>query len=782
MGIGVRARRFIDRLDPWRVAISKQVGRSAISEADERRLRAAQIGAVMALTPSVVVANVLNMAIVDAMLVTDGRVVVAAVWSTALGGSLIALVDSWRRVRANPSRREASRRGVVAMTKGAFAFGLLWGVPIVVTFARASDAERATLVGLAAGMICGGAMAYATVWQAALAYCVALGASTALAIALRGDPAYLGLLALAASYMAMTGGAVAERSKLFIASRLANFEARRQAGAVASLLGDFEASASNFLWETDAAGLLTRASDRFYRSLGVAPSDPGIVSLPAALDGAMSARMATGKAFHRLAAATRRADAPRDWLLSAKPIRDGRGDIAGWRGVAEDVTDTMRAQLEVERLASFDALTGLPNRRQLQARAEALLPVPEGGAPIALLCVDLDRFKFVNDTLGHAHGDALLCEVARRVRECLGKDDVVARTGGDEFVALVRAGPARAADVAEAIVARVSAPYAIGGSVSHVGASVGVAVAPGNGDSFAELLRNSDVALYRAKAGGKGRAQFFTAEIDAAVRRRRGMESDLRAAARRGELALHYQPLIDMASGRVTACEALLRWRHPEWGDVPPATFIPIAEESGYIVALGEWVIRRACAEARLWPRGIRIAVNVSALQFRAPGFVEMTADALARTGLEPGRLEIEITESVLIEDAAGTMERLERLRALGARISLDDFGTGYSSLAYLNRFSFDKLKIDRSFVAAMSENAGTSAIVRAIAQMAAALGIETTAEGVETQAQLDALRSFGCSEAQGFLFSPPVSANAIGYLIGKAETPDAGARDAAVA
>ncbi|MBV1704620.1 MAG: hypothetical protein KGQ28_07420, partial [Hyphomicrobiales bacterium] len=329
MSFVANARRLYGKLDPWRVALTRS-GVSSISESDERRLRAAQIGAVMSLTPTVVAANAVNMLIVDAIMVAQGRTLVAGLWTTALAGSLVALLRSWRRMRAQLDRREASRRGVVEMTKGAFAFGLLWGVPILADFARASGAERVTLVGLAAGMMCGGAMAYATVWQAALSYSLALGACTAIAIASRGDVAYVGLLGLAVSYLSMIGGSVAERSKLFLASRVANFELRRHAGAVAELLGDFEASASNFLWETDADGRLTRASDRFYRALGLQPSDPGDVSLLDAFDrrrdaeGGLAAKLTGGRAFHRLDATSGASDDPRDWLLSAKPIKGPR--------------------------------------------------------------------------------------------------------------------------------------------------------------------------------------------------------------------------------------------------------------------------------------------------------------------------------------------------------------------------------------------------------------------------------------------------------------------------
>jgi diguanylate cyclase (GGDEF)-like protein/PAS domain S-box-containing protein len=424
---------------------------------------------------------------------------------------------------------------------------------------------------------------------------------------------------------------------------------------------------------------------------------------------------------------------------------------------AIDITERKRAETRVAHMAHHDALTSLPNRVLMRLRMEGMLAARNGGH-MAVMCLDLDNFKSVNDTLGHPLGDLLLQQVARRLQGELRSDDTVARLGGDEF-AVLQAG-AVSADVASELAQRlltvVSEPYEIDGHTVTVGASIGIALAPNDGSDPDRLLKQADMALYRAKGDGRGAFRFFEPEMDARVQARRHLEMDLRSALNSGELEIYYQPLVDIASGRTCAFEALLRWRHRERGMIPPGEFIPVAEETGLIGPLGAFVLRQACADAILWPDDTKVAVNLSPLQFRTGSLLQTVMSALERSGLAAHRLELEITETLLLERGERVLATLHALRALGVRIAMDDFGTGYSSLSYLRSFPFDKIKIDRSFVRDLSSNTDSLAIVRAIVSLGSSLGITVTAEGVECEHDLDRLRAAGCNQAQGFLFSVP--------------------------
>jgi diguanylate cyclase (GGDEF)-like protein len=450
--------------------------------------------------------------------------------------------------------------------------------------------------------------------------------------------------------------------------------------------------------------------------------------------------------------------------VHTEPLPDG-----GAVRTFTDITARRQAHQRIAHMASHYALTDLPNRVLFRERLEAeLARVRQEGRPLALLSFDLDLFKAVNDTLGHSVGDALLVAVADRVRLLLGSDDVLARLGGDEFAILqIGAEPvAGAAALAARVAQALGQPFRVAGHQVSIGASVGIAAAPGHGDTPDQLLRNADLALYRAKAEGRGSFRFFEPTMDREAQARRALELDLREAFLNREFELYYQPFAEIASGRIVGFEALLRWNHPRRGLIGPAEFVSVAEETGQIVALGEWVLRQACAEAARWPAGLRVAVNVSAMQVRQPNLVQTAVSALASAGLPAGRLELEITESVLMRNNEQSLRVLHQLRELGLRIAMDDFGTGYSSLSYLRSFPFDRLKIDRSFVGELHRSADCAAIVRAILGLAARLGIATTAEGVETPDQLAFMRAEGCTEAQGYLIGAPKPVQEVRALI----------------
>ncbi len=445
--------------------------------------------------------------------------------------------------------------------------------------------------------------------------------------------------------------------------------------------------------------------------------------------------------------------------LLRQPLANG-----GWVVTHEDVSERRRSEERIVYLAHHDVLTGLPNRALFIEHLDQALKKDSQGRRLAVLYIDLDEFKSVNDSLGHSVGDEMLKVAAARLRRCTQRTDLVARLGGDEF-AIVQTDPSDIASFVARLYESVREPYECLGHRLTIDASIGIALSPKDGTSLDQLLKNADLAMYSAKAGGRRTYRFFDPAMEAGVKARRAMELDLRRAFLDGEFEIYYQPIVRLRDNRVSGCEALLRWRHPERGMITPTEFIPIAEDTGLIVELGEWALKKACAEAVTWPADIRIAVNVSPVQFRNKGLALKVAGVLASTGLLPDRLELEITEAVLLRDDEA-LSILQQLRELGVRIALDDFGTGYSSLSYLQRFPFDKIKIDRCFTKTLGKHAGSSSIIRAVVDIAAANNMTTTAEGVETEQQQMSLRRLGCAEMQGYLFSPARPLDEIAQLL----------------
>jgi diguanylate cyclase (GGDEF)-like protein/PAS domain S-box-containing protein len=454
----------------------------------------------------------------------------------------------------------------------------------------------------------------------------------------------------------------------------------------------------------------------------------------------------------------------RTFCASCSPMPDG-----GFVITLEDTTEQRRTQDQISHMAHYDALTDLPNRAHFYEAIEPLLARGPQSRAFAVLSLDLDRFKSVNDTLGHPIGDKLLQVVAARMRACVREGDIVARLGGDEF-AIVQTTferPEDATSLATRLIDAVSAPYRLDGHQVIVGASIGIAIAPGDGTAPDQLMKNADLALYRCKADHGNVYRFFEAQMDTRMQERRALELDLRNALVNGEFALEYQPIVNLKTGRVTACEALVRWHQPERGLVPPLEFIPIAEETGLIVPIGEWVLERACTDAVEWPDEIAVAVNVSPVQFKTGDFVQVVTSALEKSRMPAHRLELEITELVLMHESNEALALLHKLKNLGVSIAMDDFGTGYSSLGYLRSFPFDRIKIDQSFIRELPLSKESLAILRAVVGLGSSLDIITTAEGVETKNQLEILRAEGCTDVQGFFFSPPKGATEIKSLLG---------------
>ena len=549
------------------------------------------------------------------------------------------------------------------------------------------------------------------------------------------------------------------------------------------LLASVEGLRTNWFWSTDGDGCLSYLSewvaDEFAVS-GEAIAGKELASVFKVESDALEAAVPLGyllarqKPFRAVNMRCTHDLQERIWTVSGNPRFDEAGDFLGFQGVGADITAVQESAEAISRLASHDALTGLRNRRGISALVEqALLASARSDQPFAILLVDLDRFKQVNDTLGHPAGDKLLTQVAARLGRVLNHADCVGRIGGDEFQIVLDAQTDRKAlaALAEEVIRSVSQPYFINGSRCVIGASIGIVVGPQDGDTAEDLTRNADLALYAAKDAGRGGHRFFSRDMLEAAEDRRLLEQDLLDALDRGELEVNYQPLVDAKSNRVAGFEALLRWNHPDRGRISPALFIPIAEETSLIARLGEWTMRQACSDAASWPGDLRVAVNVSPIQFANPNLSQVVLNALAHSGLQPDRLELEITESVFIDGGTEADATFATLKKIGVRLALDDFGTGYSSLGYLKSAPFDKIKIDQSFVRSVADPASrNNAIITAIVALARALGMETTAEGVESLDQLDALRALDVGLIQGYLYSLPVSAEAVANMVGQGQ------------
>lgn len=544
---------------------------------------------------------------------------------------------------------------------------------------------------------------------------------------------------------------------------------RETAETVRLLLHDYAEQSSDWLWEIDADQLIIDPSARFASAAAVEIDDLRGTSLIGLFDDSTERNfliqsLEAGNTFRDVTVPISIRGKQFWWKLSGRRMKTPDGLSEHIRGVATDITSTKLAEDRVAHLAHFDSLTDLPNRVLFNQSLQRSIARLHKDQKLAVLYVDLDNFKTVNDTLGHGAGDLMLKAVANRLENAIGVEDVVARLGGDEFAISLRniQSGAEAKRNASRIIQQLSKPIMIEGQPVRSGASIGIALCPGAATDADDLLKYSDIALYHAKANGRGCVSLFEEAMGTAFQDRRNIEMDLRSALQNDELELYYQPLVNIETSETIGYEALLRWHHPKKGMVMPNMFIPVAEETGLIVQLGEWVLRSALQELRHWPEHLSVAVNLSPSQMRSPNLMPTIVNALAATGVAPNRLELEITESVLMSDSQHNVDILHKIRGLGVRIALDDFGTGYSSLNYLRSFPFDKIKIDRCFVEDVDSREDCRAIIRAVTGLASSLGMVTTAEGVERNGQLDQLKEGGCAQVQGYLFSKAMPAGDI--------------------
>ena len=547
-----------------------------------------------------------------------------------------------------------------------------------------------------------------------------------------------------------------------------------------AILTDFENSGNAWFWETDRHNRITYLSERtakvLNREIQSLIGEPVTVLIDASQqknenqERTLSFHLTTRAPFNELNVRVATEGEDRWWCISGRPIFDKYHKFLGFRGNGTDLTEIRKSQAEVSRLAHYDSLTGLSNRLHMQTTLERMLASPNPANRIgSLLLLDLDRFKEVNDTLGHPAGDALLRQVSQRLQRIIGDAGHVGRIGGDEFQLILpgKDSKSQLGPLADQIIQSISQPYVLDGSAVTIGVSIGIAIAPLDGVTNEALVRNADLALYAAKGRGRGVHHFYDPDLHSDAEDRRRLEEDLRDALANDRLEVLYQPVVATKSEKIVGVEALIRWKHPTRGYVSPARFIPIAEDTGIIGPIGEWILRTACAEVAQWPGNIRLAVNVSPIQFANPGLTAVVANTLAASGLAPDRLELEITESVFLNDDANTDSTFQMLKGLGVRLALDDFGTGYSSLGYLKKAPFDKIKIDQSFVRGATQlGSRNGAIIRSIVSLAEALHMDTTAEGVETHDELELIRSLGCSHVQGYIYSKPISASAVMVML----------------
>lgn len=690
-----------------------------------------------------------------------GPALSVAYTTAAIGGWMLVMATqiSVRRREAVPGYDEVR---ALRHRAGTIRIRTLWWCPMLfwaILIAPESSLEAIVALGIAMMVIDG--ISVVSLPELALTSSISGGAALVLGLFLRGSAAAGMITVVAFVTAAFLHWSIYNLYYLFATRRIRTKRLNQSNETIQLLLNQYDDEGSDWLYEIDRNGLIRNPSQRFCIACGLDAAALEGTSLVALLrEGQYRDEFADTlsqiRPFRSVVAPLVVADRERWWSINGRPIHGRDGEEIGWRGFIADISAAKHAEAKVAFMAHYDLLTQLPNRTLFNATLERALARLGKHDVAGLLYVDLDHFKAINDTYGHAMGDRVLAEVGQRLDSVVRPRDMVARLGGDEFVILLT--DLNTEDgglpVAERIMEAVGGSIEIDGQMMPIGASIGMAFAPHDASTAEDLLRAADLAMYDAKSRGRRGISTFDLEMQAQMKERRMLELDLRAAIARQELELHYQPLLNLQTGATEGYEALLRWSHPTHGMVPPSTFIPIAEETGTIVEIGEWVIRNALTEAARWPDHLTVAVNLSPAQMRDGDLLPVIINALAASGVAPNRLELEITENLLMQESEEVLAILHRLRELGVRIALDDFGTGYSSLNYLRSFPFDKIKIDRCFVSELAEREDCQAIVRSVISLANNLNMTTTAEGVEVSEQLEALRAGGCDQVQGFYYS----------------------------
>lgn len=670
-------------------------------------------------------------------------------------------------------RKTLAREELNRISLGVLLLAVVWLVPVVFFVPMAEEAEHLAMWTIMAMLMTAMAILLATVPLGPLVFITVLGLANAAMFAIEGEFGLMATVLILSSVLAM---AVVQIVQNYVSGKISDIGLAEKDEVVSLLLREFEDSGADWLWQIDSSRRVRHVSPRFAYAMGIEAAELEGKSFIELIAGDAWATGELDSSLHELTERLMRRDSFsnllvrvcvggqfRWWELSASPKLDETGTFAGFRGVGSDVTAQRESADKIAHMARFDTLTGMPNRLQVnEAMATALQEADQWRRRCAFMMIDLDRFKAVNDTLGHLVGDRLLALVSQRLRSLMTTNEMCGRLGGDEFAVVIKdaSDPRRVEELASLIISSLSRPYEVDQHTLFVGASVGSAIGPRDGRTVETLMRNADLALYRSKDEGGGNHFSYESKLHAHAEERRIMEMQLRNALANREIHLEYQPVVDAESEAILGFESLCRWTHPEFGKVSPAKFIPIAEDARLISAIGEFMLYESCREAMNWPSSVRVAVNVSAEQLLDPDFVGVVISAMAATGLPAHRLELEVTESIFMRDGTVAQSVLDQLIALGCKLSLDDFGTGYSSLGYLRKTRFNTIKVDRSFVQGAAQQSRESlAIIRAVVAMADSLDMTTTAEGVESAEEAKMVLDLGCTKIQGYHFGRPMSA-----------------------
>lgn len=746
------------------------LGLSNPEDGDWSRLRGLQYASLAKVTVARLLAHSLAAVLVIQLFLWKIHPVMLFGWLILLTGTLY-YGAKFDRSLGDADRRRMTRKEVHQQTVSSAINALVWAIPILLFTRYGTDADRLTMWTIVAMLMTGMAVALAVVPLGTIVFSLIVGLAGIVTFTLEGAYVTAGVVSV---FVIITSIGTIEAARGFLTTKVAEAGMAEKSEVVSLLLREFEEGEADWLWQTDSARRIRSVSPRFAFALGLDPEDADGKSLIQLIAGPswesghfhsslhdLAERLKRRESFSNLLVRVTLRGVNRWWELSASPKLDENGTFDGFRGVGSDVTEQRESAEKIAYLARYDTLTGLPNRLMLtETLGEAMRYADQWRSRCAFLMIDLDRFKAVNDTLGHLVGDQLLARVSDRLKGLMSENELCGRLGGDEFAIVIRDASDfnRVNAVARAVIETLSQPYEIDHHTLYVGASVGSAIGPRDGATVETLMRNADLALYRSKDEGGGQHFNYEPALHAHAEERRQLEFSLRRALEKGEFSVMYQPVVDAVGEQVVSFEALIRWNSPEHGSVSPAKFIPLAEDTRLIVPIGEWVLREACREAMNWPAHVKVAVNVSGEQLLDPAFAATVVGALAQSGLPPQRLEIEVTESIFVRDGTTAQSTLEQIMALGCGVALDDFGTGYSSLGYLRKMRFSTIKVDRSFVQGAANSTPESlAIIRAVVAMADALDMTTTAEGVETETELHVIRKLGCTKIQGYYFGRPM-------------------------
>ena len=756
-------KRFISALDPY-------FGVDPESE-EAGRLRARQMASIARTIPLMMLANVICGTLVYFAFKESPSAWFLPFWTVAL--YLVAGLSVYSAYSKSKTEAvySASKRAYSKASKGAAVIALLWAAMPLLLYPSLMPEYRIIIIAVMCGMMGGGAMSLYFVPRALFVFVSILSIGCGAALILEGSVPSKVVFIMLLIYCTSLLRAGYTMAKAFTLNTITNFEMGDQSETIGLLLKDFTENASDWLWEMNSTGQITRGEDGFLTSLkvnfkSISPgdyqgnlfSDKNQVLNMRSIDG-LRKSYNSQNSFSDIIISSSGAEGTKWVNLSGKPLYNQENEFIGFRGVASNITEKKLTEERIAYLAHNDALTGLVNRANFSKAMQDLLDNAENNKHWSILYLDLDGFKAVNDTYGHAMGDKLLGEVAKTLKKAVSERDIVARLGGDEFAILCNsAGTVQSVStLAETILSALCKPFTIDNIVLDVGVSIGITLRNRDGSDAHTLMNNADLALYRAKAEGRGTYRLYEHQMDEIVKERRNLEADLKNALKNGELSLAYQPLVAAREAKTVSFEALARWTHPQRGQVSPADFIPIAETMGIIAEIGDWVLHQACEEAIKWPEHISVAVNLSPQQFQSNQIIRTVVDALAKSGLAPSRLELEITEGLFMENTEEVMFSLRELKGMGVSISLDDFGTGYSSLSYLLKFPFDKLKIDRSLVSSLNTDPNAKNVLEAITKLASVMNLTVTAEGIETLDQVRVMLNMHCTHFQGFLFGQPL-------------------------